>query len=212
MAVVNHQYEFIMVDIGAPGRQSDGGVFRNSLIGRKLMDKSLNIPPLQEISEGRPLLPFVFVGDEAFPLLENLMRPYPGKVDYDLEKRIYNYRHSRARRVSENAFGIWVARWRIFSRPIIAKVENIDNIIKASVCLHNFLIKYNKTHYVNSTLADIDRDNTLLPENWGASTSLLTNIRHVGTNSYPKSASTIRDEFKKYFNEEGAIPWQWDNV
>lgn len=207
MAVVNHQYEFIMVDIGAQGRQSDGGVFRNSVIGRRIMEKSLNIPPMTEISEGRPLMPFVVVGDEAFPLMENLMRPYPGKNEYDLAKKIYNYRHSRARRVSENAFGILVARWRIFSQPITAKLENIDNMIKATVCLHNFLIKYNKPNYVNSTLIDIEKDNTILPQVSG-----LTNVGQLGTNTLSRSASNIRDEFKSYFNEEGAIPWQWNNV
>jgi hypothetical protein len=36
-------------------------------------------------------LPYVFVGDEAFPLRENLMRPFPGRGANDGEK-IFNYR------------------------------------------------------------------------------------------------------------------------
>ncbi|KAL4714708.1 hypothetical protein ACJJTC_005198 [Scirpophaga incertulas] len=44
------------------------------------------------------------IGDEAFPLKTYLMRPYPGTQLDDESKKIYNYRHSRARRVSENAF------------------------------------------------------------------------------------------------------------
>lgn len=73
------------------------------------------------------------------------MKPYPGREGLDLDKLVYNYRHSRARRISENGFGILVAQWRIlFSRPIIVKLENSENVIKAAGCLHNFLIKYVK--------------------------------------------------------------------
>nr|CAH7739054.1 unnamed protein product [Callosobruchus chinensis] len=213
MAVVNHQYEFLLVDIGGQGRQSDGGIFReSSSIGQKLANKTLDIPEPQVIADGRPPLPFVIVGDEAFPLLENLMRPYPGQSQMDIEKRIYNYRHSRARRLSENAFGILAAQWRIFGQPIIGKVINIENIIKASICLHNFLIKYVKHSYTTPALVDREQDGVVIQGTWRDTPSQLTPVRQLGANMYRRNAKDIRDTFKSYFNEEGAIPWQWNTL
>ena len=68
---------------------------------------------------GRSLINYL-VRDEIFPLKTWVMRLYPGSALVYEEKKIYNYGHSRARRVIENAFGILSARWRIFHKPIRA--------------------------------------------------------------------------------------------
>ena len=78
------------------------------------------------------------VGDSAFPLKTYMLRPYPGKYLED-NKRIFNYRLSRARRVIENAFGILATKFRIFRRAIIAKPEKVTRITQAACALHNYL-------------------------------------------------------------------------
>ena len=68
------------MDIGNAGRHSDGGVLSNSEFGQALQDGSLSLPspcPLSGTTE--PRLPYVIVGDEAFPLRTYMLRPYPGK-------------------------------------------------------------------------------------------------------------------------------------
>ena len=120
MAICNANYEFILVDIGDTGRNSDGGVFANSIMGNAIQQNTLNIPDPEKIYETNMEFPYVFVGDDAFPLKENIMKPFPREVIRIVE-RIYNYRLSRARRIIENAFGILAARFRVFRRPIIAR-------------------------------------------------------------------------------------------
>jgi len=77
-------------------------------------------------------IPYLVVADEAFPLNNYMLRPFPGK-QLSRERRIFNYRLSRARRVSENAFGIMASRFRIFRRPIPAAPEHVENVVKGKL-------------------------------------------------------------------------------
>jgi len=97
------------VDIGAEGRQSDGGVFRNSKLYAAIEENSLQIPSPEIVNVGGPVLPYVIVADEAFTL-KNYLRPYSRSQKLDRKKKIFNYRLSRARRVVESSFGILSAR------------------------------------------------------------------------------------------------------
>lgn len=44
MAVADHRYKFTLVDIGAYGGNSDGGIFADSEIGKSLRNNDLNLP------------------------------------------------------------------------------------------------------------------------------------------------------------------------
>ncbi|KYN03443.1 hypothetical protein ALC62_05712, partial [Cyphomyrmex costatus] len=109
MAACDARYRFTLFDVGAYGSDSDGGILSTSTFRKALYEARLPGSD-QETS-------CYFVADEAFQMSTNIMRSYPGRFLND-QKRIFNYRLSRARRTIENTFGILSARWRIFLRSI----------------------------------------------------------------------------------------------
>lgn len=140
LAIADHDYKFICVDIGGYGKNSDGGIFEASSFGQRFSNGSLNIPPNRPLPGQNEETPCVIIGDEAFALTHFLMRPFPYRLArHDIRKEIYNKRLCRARRVVENAFGILAQKWRIFYRPLELKVETSIKVIKAACILHNYL-------------------------------------------------------------------------
>lgn len=128
---------------------------------------TLNFSPPITVPGTQYNLPYVFLGDEAFPLLENLHKPYSQKNGLTKEQRIYNYRHCRARRVVENAFGILATRFRVFRSEIGISVDKVDSVVLAACVLQNYLL--NKTNtYIGP--GDIDRydmqTGELIPGEW----------------------------------------------
>ena len=141
LAMVDAFYRFIYVDIGSYGKQSDAGIFGHSNLGKALQrPDSLNLPAdcVIEGAEDLGPLPYVVVGDEAFPLQRHVMRPYPGR-QATFEQNTYNYRHSRARRMVECAFGILAARWRVFHTKMAVLPATVEKVIQATTVLHNML-------------------------------------------------------------------------
>jgi hypothetical protein len=53
---------------GGNGKSSDGGLFTRSILGTSLEANTLNIPNSKPSPNIEEPLPFVIVGDKAFPL------------------------------------------------------------------------------------------------------------------------------------------------
>ena len=117
------------------------------------------------------------------------------------EKRIFNYRLSRARRVVENAFGILANRFRVFLNTINLAPEKVTHLVLAACCLHNFIVEKNKSTYTSAMGVDAD-------EGWGSNTTLVGMSPSVGRNS-TTGAKSQRDKLAAYFCSEcGSVPWQ----
>ena len=162
-------------------------------------------------------IPYVCVGDDAFPLTTYMMKPYPQK-DLSLDKRVFNYRLSRARRISENAFGILAARWRIFRKPFPLQPEKVKIITFSVLILHNWLkseassgkvyIPPNFIDYEdigNDTVTSGEWRKDVTSESWHY-------LQPTNKRNPTQPAKEIREEFKEFFMTEGSVPWQWKSA
>jgi len=121
------------------GRNSDGGIFAHSKLG-KYLETHLGFPEDRQLPGTLCVAHYVIMGDEAFPLKTYLLKPYPGSQSKgDSEKRIFNYMLSRSRIVAENAFGILSQKLQIYQTALQSLSENGDNIIFATCILHSCL-------------------------------------------------------------------------
>lgn len=191
LAVCDSNYLFTFVDVGSYGKASDSTVFKESELFKRIEDKSINIPPERPVGN-RQALNYSFVGDEAFGLSEHMLRPYAGR-HLSLDKKIFNYRLSRARRCIECSFGILSNKWRILHRPLNTSVKFSEDIVKACCILHNFVRKrdgYNFQHTLNVVGFE--------------------NEEHTGIQTL--RPCTTRDILKDYFMNEGSISWQENRI
>ncbi|KAL4126195.1 hypothetical protein QTP88_010421 [Uroleucon formosanum] len=130
-------------------------------------------------------LNFVFIGDAAFSLEEHVLKPFPQK-SLNYERRIYNYRLSRARNVVENAFGLI-----------------------ATICtLHNFLIKHNSS-YVKPTSENSETQDT---EGIDVSGQFFPLQNCINARNSSAAAKINRDKYLEYFNGVGKVAWQDDMI
>jgi hypothetical protein len=139
--LVDADYNFLFADVGSQGCIWDGGIFKNSVLWKKIHEKSLHLPDPIPLPGHEKVIPHVILGDEAFVLHENIMKPYSGLHEKGSKERIFNYRLSRARQVVENAFGILTSVFRVLWKPILLEPNKATDIVLTTIYLHNFVRK-----------------------------------------------------------------------
>jgi len=198
LALVDAHCRFIFID-GKNGRCNDSSVFKESKLWEGIQSKTLHIPEPKALSNSQEVLPFVIVGDDAFALNDNLMKPYPER-GLTHEKKIFNYRLSRARRIVENAFG-HLTNFQILLKTINLSVEKVQVLTIACCILHNFITERQPNSALTRRLCDgLDEDCNLLP--------VLEGLPSQGGNRSSMTAQEFRNKFRRYFNNEGKVPWQ----
>ena len=216
MAIAGPNYECLYADVGSNGRVNDSGVWNKSSLLQGIQNGSVQLPDDEELPNGE-IAPHVFLGDDAFALKKFMMKPFP-QQGLDAPKRVYNYRHSRARRISENLFGILANRWRIYFTVINLEPKHVENVVLATLTLHNMLTNspksanvYRPPFYGDS----LSEDGEIIEGEWRAEKSAESlyslEIPRSGHNAtlYAKS---VRETFMDYFVNDGTVDWQWKYI
>ena len=112
-----------------------GSILRLELPPGKPLPVSNN--PYYDSQNTKPMS-YAFLADDAFPLDKHCLKPYPQSGLTPI-KRIFNYRLSRRRRVTENAFGILTNHFRVFTTRMCLDLDKATIITLATLMLHNML-------------------------------------------------------------------------
>ncbi|KAK3912335.1 Protein ANTAGONIST OF LIKE HETEROCHROMATIN PROTEIN 1 [Frankliniella fusca] len=220
LGVCDSQYRFTWVSIGAAGRESNGRVFENTEFGSAVLAGTLPLPEPKILPNSNFLAPYVFVGNAAFPLKENLLRPYPG-THLHASKTIFNYRLSRARRTIENTFGVLASKFRIYRKPIVACISTAEKIVKATVVLHNWLrevdldVAPEQRRYIPLGLVDVeDRHGNVEFGAWREEPPAagFRGLEATVARNPTVRAKEVQDMFREYFITSGRGIYQVRNA
>ena len=221
MALADYDYKFLFADIGWKVRISDGSLFRNcdfygALVWNELkLPLPTEVPPLNPGWNSTEPVPFVFVGDDAFPLTNFCMKSYPLTVLTE-EERLFNFRLSHFRRISKNAFGIWSNTFCLFSTRICMQPEKTTSCALALIALHNLLGTKSRNSYTPPGFAgEADKDGRIHEGEWRKQMHIFNNLLPLpSTHSRRSTADAIgiRNSFKQYFCGAGSVPWQWKHL
>lgn len=123
------------------------------------------------------------------------------------------HRLSRARRCSENTFGVMAARFQIFRSAMRYDPDDACKIILSICCLHNMLRSQSIGRAMYTPPSFLDGEDEMSGEfrrgDWRAENARgIINLAHQSSNHHANAAIVLRDRWCDYFNTVGAVPWQ----
>jgi hypothetical protein len=125
-ALCDHSLRFRYVCVAAPGKTNDNKAFDRC----STLKTWLASLPSQ----------YFIVGDNAYPLSNQLLTPFKGKQKLDTYNSSYNFYLSQLRIRVEMAFGRMTTKFRIMRNKMVCTLATQSKIIAAVTRLHNFII------------------------------------------------------------------------
>ena len=142
MGMVDSHYRFIWARCGYPGNSHDAIILQSTQLWSDIKEGTC-IPEIKNVIGGVNVLPLI-IADSAFPLEKWLMKPY-GDAVLSEKQKYFNYRLSRARMVTEGAYGQLKGRWRVLLKKCESTDEEVRRCTLACVVLHNVCIEKGDT-------------------------------------------------------------------
>jgi hypothetical protein len=168
---VDENYKFI--NTGGYGKQSDRETFKVSSVYNMLCSNTLQIPEEDALPKTSTNMPYVFLGDEPYLVLQNLRKPY-SKQQLDSDKEYFNKWLFRACRTVECAFGIIYSKWRILLKVPETDVRTANDIVKAICILHNSIIETEGTEHDLKDITKFSRQNHEEYSSWQTNSTCTT--------------------------------------
>jgi hypothetical protein len=150
-AAVGANYKFHFLSTVAPGSVHDSLAFTVTDLCNHL--SSGNFPSWAAI-----------VADEAHACTESVLTPWSGRR-LPWEKDSFNYWLSSCRMTVEQAFGIFVARFVIFWKPLPFSIQKCALVVTVAAKIHNFILEDDLSASVPGLLEN-DRGYDGRPEIW----------------------------------------------
>ncbi|XP_042279528.1 uncharacterized protein LOC121905356 isoform X1 [Thunnus maccoyii] len=189
------------------GTVSDAGLFGQSDL-RTAMDRDLlDVPCPEPLQDTIINMLYVFIGDKAFPLRTDLVKPYPYQ-NQDHGQQIFNYHLSRERCTVENAFGILANRCA-FLTNVALEPDKVTTITLAALTIDNFLRDKASEAYLPPAYVDMEDENhRIILGAWRRDGELASVAASRAWNA-TTTAKEQRDQLKAYLlSPAGSVPWQ----
>ena len=106
----------------------------------------------------------------------------------------------------------------MYQRPIRGGLELVTNIVKATLCLHNYLRLTDNSFYTPQGFVDVENNSgQIIPGDWHKIAQdvngALDTLPRMGSNRCQNAAAAVRNDYCSYFNSpEGQVPWQLEHV
>ncbi len=125
------QRRFCHISVGHPGSWHDARAFHLMEVGRVLEEDPHSLVP-----QGMHI-----IGDSAYPLLPQLMKPYRDNGHLTARQRRFNRKLNAAHVVIEHAFGILKSKFRRLQFLQMQSISNISSAVSACCILHNVCLE-----------------------------------------------------------------------
>ena len=165
-AVCDVHMRFIFFAIAAPGRAGD----MNAIKATSFFDLLANVPG-----------PFYILGDNAYPLGNQLLIPFKGAQRMELMNSHFNFYLSQLRIKIEQAFGLFTTKWRILRGNLKnCQLKTVKKVIEVCAKLHNFVLTVDNP-YANKSPSQIQPGIEAMTTNTKAGGNLVVVEDEMGT-------------------------------